>query len=255
MSDSAHVLFETALKEVPTSLRPPVESAWQTLATLLEATPDRAWLKVLPRVLAASDFVARACVREPELLRELLGSGERARAYAAGELAARVSRTLAGVADEAGLKRGLRRVRQYEMVRIAFRDLAGWADLNEVMATLSELADACLEGALTSLTTWLKAPPGFVVLGMGKLGGRELNFSSDVDLIFAYTGDGETANAPTLTAGRASEASRASFSARGPRLGPIGDGRHEQFMRLGQKLVQALSETTDDGFVFRVDMR
>lgn len=223
MSDPAHVLFEAALKEVPASLRPPVESAWQALTALSEVSPDRAWLKALPRVLAASDFVARACVREPELLRELLMSGDLARAYAAGELATRVSRGLAGVTDEVGLKRGLRRVRQREMVRIAFRDLAGWADLNEVMATLSELADACLDGALTSLTAWLKAPPGFVVLGMGKLGGRELNFSSDVDLIFAYTGDG--------------------------------DSRHEQFLRLGQKLVQALSETTADGFVFRVDMR
>ncbi|MEK7262015.1 MAG: bifunctional [glutamate--ammonia ligase]-adenylyl-L-tyrosine phosphorylase/[glutamate--ammonia-ligase] adenylyltransferase, partial [Pseudomonadota bacterium] len=223
MSDPAHVLFEAALKAVPASLRPPVESAWQALTALSEVTPDRAWLKVLPRVLAASDFVARGCVREPELLRELLASGDLARAYAAGELAMRVSRALAGVMDEAALKVSLRRIRQREMVRIAFRDLAGWADLNEVMATLSDLADACLEGALMSLTAWLKAPPGFVVLGMGKLGGRELNFSSDVDLIFAYTGDD--------------------------------DSRHEQFLHLGQKLVQTLSETTADGFVFRVDMR
>ena len=223
MSDPAHVLFEAALKEVPAPLRAPVENAWETLAALSGTTPDRTWLKVLPRVLAASDFIARACVREPELLRELLVSSDLARAYAAGELAMRVSRALAGVTDEAALKVGLRRIRQREMVRIAFRDLAGWADLNEVMATLSELADACLEGALLSLTAWLKAPPGFVVLGMGKLGGRELNFSSDVDLVFTYADDG--------------------------------DSRHEQFLRLGQKLVQVLNETTADGFVFRVDMR
>ena len=223
MSDSPHVLFETALKQVPAPLRAPVENAWETLAVLSGTTPDRAWLKALPRVLAASDFVARACVREPELLRELLVSGNLARAYVPGELAMRVSRALEIVTDESALKVRLRHIRQREMVRIAFRDLAGWADLNEVMAALSELADACLEGALTSLTAWLKAPPGFVALGMGKLGGRELNFSSDVDLIFAYAGDD--------------------------------DSRHEQFLRLGQKLVQALNDPTADGIVFRVDLR
>ncbi|MBI3571095.1 MAG: bifunctional [glutamate--ammonia ligase]-adenylyl-L-tyrosine phosphorylase/[glutamate--ammonia-ligase] adenylyltransferase, partial [Gammaproteobacteria bacterium] len=224
MSNFAHVLFETALKAVPAPLRAPVENAWQALAALSEVTSDHTWLKVLPRVLAASDFVTRACVREPELLRELLVSGDLARACAAGEVTTRVNRALNGVTDEADLKTRLRRVRQREMVRIAFRDLAGWADLNEVMATLSELADACLEGALVSLTTWLKAPPGFVVLGMGKLGGRELNFSSDVDLVFTYAEADETRY-------------------------------HEAYLRVAQKLVQALSETTADGFVFRVDMR
>ena len=63
MSDPAHVLFEAALKEVPAPLRAPVENAWETLAALSGTTPDRTWLKVLPRVLAASDFIARACVR------------------------------------------------------------------------------------------------------------------------------------------------------------------------------------------------
>ena len=67
-------------------------------------TPDRAWLKALPRVLAASDFIAQACVREPELLRGLLVSGNLARAYVPGELAMRVSRALEIVTDESALR-------------------------------------------------------------------------------------------------------------------------------------------------------
>ena len=227
MPDSPHVLFETALKQVPAPLRAPVENAWETLAALSGTTPDRTWLKALPRVLAASDFVARACVRDPDLLRELLVSGDLARAYAVGEPAIRVNHVLEDVADETDLKTRLRRVRQREMLRIAYRDLAGWANLGEVMATLSELADACIDQALAQLVRWLNTPPGFVVLGMGKLGGRELNFSSDVDLIFVYAEDTEGEEA----------------------------SHHEQFVRLAQRLTQALSEATADGFVFRVDTR
>ncbi len=231
MPDSARARFQTAFNQLPEPLRAPVEHAWQTLAShlpeLLGATASREWLDALPRVFAASDFVARACAREPGLLRDLLASGDLARPYAAGELTARVQHALDGVRDEPDLKSRLRRLRRREMVRIAFRDLAGWADLAEVTATLSELAGACIEGALTPLSVWLKAPPGFVVLGMGKLGGRELNFSSDVDLIFAYADAGDSEEA----------------------------SHHERYVRLAQKLAQALSEPTADGFVFRVDTR
>jgi glutamate-ammonia-ligase adenylyltransferase len=127
------------------------------------------------------------------------------------------------------------------MLRVALRDLGGWAELPEVLATLSELADSCIEGALAHLETWAAArygapvgaggsPLRLVVLALGKLGGRELNFSSDVDLMFAYPEEGETA-------------------------GPKRISHHEFFVRLGQTLINALHEATADGFVFRVDMR
>ena len=85
------------------------------------------------------------------------------------------------------------------MVRIAWRDLAGLADLAETTADLSALAEACLDHALAWLYRWQSAaqgvptgadgrPQALVVLGLGKLGAGELNFSSDVDLIFAYPG-------------------------------------------------------------------
>lgn len=125
--------------------------------------------------------------------------------------------------DEAGLKCRLRRLRQRVLLRVMARDLAGTADLAEVCETMSELADTSIRCALGWAERALRAPEGkLVVVGMGKLGGRELNVSSDIDLVFAY---------------------------------PDGSGDHEQFERAGRKLIALLSEITADGFTFRVDMR
>ena len=96
------------------------------------------------------------------------------------------------------------------MVRIAWRDLAGWADLSETMADLSALADACIDQSVSFLHEWQCSENGIptgddgsdqhlVVFGMGKLGGLELNFSSDVDLIFTYPETGVTRNTSRIT--------------------------------------------------------
>jgi len=245
MTDSAQHLFDLAQEKIPIPLRGGVENYWHGLREQLAPLPHagvETWLPALPKVFAASDFVARACVQHPGLLHELVETGDLLRAYGAGELTRRLARELANVADEAALKARLRMLRRREMVRIAWRDLAGLADLSEVMATLSELADACVHEALDKLHAWACArygtprgahsrqPQSLVVLGLGKLGGGELNFSSDIDLIFAYPEEGETAGAQVLS-------------------------NHEFFIRLGQSLIGALHENTADGFVFRVDMR
>ena len=234
--------MNAALAAVPQPLRARVEGQWRELAPHLADLQPGEWLAALPRVFAGSDFVAHACAQRPELLRDLVGSGDLARAYAPGEITARVAAALADAGDETTLKRRLRRLRLRELVRIAWRDLAGRAGLDEVVATLSEFADACMDQALTRLHAWAVdkygaprgadggAPQALVVLGLGKLGGQELNFSSDVDLIFAYPEDGETQGARALS-------------------------NHEFFIRLGQALINALAEPTADGFVFRVDMR
>lgn len=144
--------------------------------------------------------------------------------------------------SEESLMRDLRRIRSREAVRIAWRNIAGWCDLVEVMTTMSELADACIEKALqhayrshcerlgTPLAKTDRNPVGMTVLGLGKLGGRELNFSSDIDLIFAYSEAGETDH---------------------PR--PISN--HEFFLKLARSLIGFLETSTADGYVFRVDMR
>ncbi|MHB1141956.1 MAG: bifunctional [glutamate--ammonia ligase]-adenylyl-L-tyrosine phosphorylase/[glutamate--ammonia-ligase] adenylyltransferase [Sulfuricaulis sp.] len=242
MSDPAQSSFDAALAAIPGPLRGPVSAHWQELAPHVTALPPGQWLETLPRVFAASEFVARGCVQQPALLQELVTSSDLLRAYPAGDLTARVAKFLNDAADEPALKTRLRRLRRREMLRIAWRDLAGWAGLDETLATLSEFADACVDGALARLHAWAVAKSGepqgepsgkpqrLVVLALGKLGGQELNFSSDIDLIFAYPEEGETQGAAPLS-------------------------NHEFFIRLGQSLINALNETTADGFVFRVDMR
>jgi len=242
MSDPAQPSFDAALAAIPGPLRGRVSPHWQELAPHITALPPGPWLDTLPRVFAASEFVARGCVQQPALLQELVTSGDLLRAYPAGDLTARVAKFLNDAADEPALKTRLRQLRRREMLRIAWRDLAGWADLDETLATLSEFADACVDGALARLHAWAVAKSGepqgeqsgkpqrLVVLALGKLGGQELNFSSDIDLIFAYPEEGETQGAAPLS-------------------------NHEFFIRLGQSLINVLHENTADGFVFRVDMR
>ncbi len=245
MTDSAQHHFDLAQEKIPLPLRAGVGNYWHALREQLAHLLRRdyeAWVPVLPRVFASSDFAARLCVQHPEVLQELLKTGDLARAYPAGELTRRVVRELANATDEAALKVRLRLLRRRELIRIAWRDLAGWADLRETLATLSEFADACVHEALEKLHAWACAhsgeprgehsgmPQKLVVLALGKLGGQELNFSSDIDLVFAYPEEGETQGKPALS-------------------------NHEFFIRLGQSLINVLNENTADGFVFRVDMR
>ena len=203
---------------------------------------DPEFHRQLAAVLAFSDFVAERCTRHPRLLTDLTDSGDLQRTSGAGEYAARLARALEGVAEAADLGLRLRRFRGREMVRIAWRDLAGLADLAETTADLSALAEACLDHALAWLYRWQSAaqgvptgadgrPQALVVLGLGKLGAGELNFSSDVDLIFAYPGPGETRGTDRPVA------------------------NDDFFTRLARQLIQVIGHPTADGFVFRVDLR
>ncbi|HXH10228.1 MAG TPA: bifunctional [glutamate--ammonia ligase]-adenylyl-L-tyrosine phosphorylase/[glutamate--ammonia-ligase] adenylyltransferase [Alphaproteobacteria bacterium] len=147
----------------------------------------------------------------------------------------------------------LRRFRKREMVRIGLRDLMRVADLVETTEDLSNLADVCLQGAydvcfaeLTSrygtpmgpIDTGQSVPCEFAILGLGKLGGQELNFSSDIDLIFLYSHDGETV--PHGTSGATTTQAITS---------------HEFFTRLARLLLKAIHDITSDGNVYRVDLR
>ncbi|AFL72791.1 bifunctional [glutamate--ammonia ligase]-adenylyl-L-tyrosine phosphorylase/[glutamate--ammonia-ligase] adenylyltransferase [Thiocystis violascens] len=203
---------------------------------------DAAFAEARARVWEASEFFATATARHPGDFAELIASGDLERAYGEGVLAQRLEAALAGVADELALQKSLRLFRRREMMRIVWRDLAGFAPLSETLEDLSELADACIRQALDRLSDWTHAefgtprdsagrPLRLVVLAMGKLGARELNLSSDIDLIFAFPQGGEVTDGPRRLS-------------------------HEQFfVRLAQRLVQALATQTVDGFVFRVDTR
>ncbi len=196
----------------------------------------------LQRVLAFSDFVAEGVIQEPALLAELAGGGDLDRVYPPDGFRIRATAFLAGPANLDELSARLRRFRRREMVRIAWRDLAGRADLTETTAELSALAEACLDLALEWLHPRLCAdhgepcsadgrPQHLVVMALGKLGARELNFSSDVDLVFAYPAAGET------------------------RGGPAPIDNTDFFTRLARRLIRVIGEVTAEGFVFRIDLR
>jgi len=229
---------------IPAELRDGLGDAWEAFAESsreagLEVPGNPEFCNSLRRIWACSEFAAQACILEPELLHELLASGDLLADYAAGELARKLETLLAETADESGLSRVLRNFRRREMLRIACRDLAGWAPLGEVLGDLSGLADACISRGLATLGQGAlqqaggrarKLSPALVVLGMGKLGAGELNFSSDIDLIFAY---------PEAGPGW-------------PRSLP---GPEAFYLQLGRQLIRALGDRTEHGFVFRVDMR
>ncbi len=248
---------------IPSALADAVENYWlrfvDAIVTLSEVGQSSDLLELcssrpeLGAVWAASDFVAKTCIGAPLLLYDLINSGDLDRLYAPGELTCRIKEALGGCEDEAALHTQLRQIRQREMVRMAWRDLCGVADLEETMQCVSELAESCIGQALLHHNNWLSRRYGqprnkngdmanLIVLGLGKLGGRELNYSSDVDLIFAYDSPGQTApvdNRHDKTTG----------------IDKPGIDNQEFFIKLGRKIVSALDTVTQYGFVFRTDMR
>lgn len=144
---------------------------------------------------------------------------------------------------ESAAAQALRRLRAEVMCVVIERDLRGLAPLAEITGAMTDLAELAIQYGLRTLgddlATTYGRPTGdqsgevqeLVVVGMGKLGGRELNVSSDIDLIFLYDEDGETQG------------------------GSRSLSNHEYFIRLGRRLITLLSEVTADGYVFRVDMR
>jgi glutamate-ammonia-ligase adenylyltransferase len=142
--------------------------------------------------------------------------------------------------DETVLGAALRHLRKQILLKLILRDLNGLADLNEVMQAMTALAEICVQHALNYAMQAAQAQFGeplgtstvqpLLVIGMGKLGGGELNVSSDIDLIFVYPEDGETNGDRKIS-------------------------NHDFFTRVGRRLISLLNELTADGYVFRVDMR
>ncbi len=195
----------------------------------------------LVRVTACSAYAAEILARYPQLLAGLVARGRLARASHTGEIAALVADCASATASEEEILRSLRTVRHRELLRILWRDVSGAATVVESLRDLSDLADAAIGAALAWSTESLRARHGlprtesgelcgFGILGMGKLGGHELNFSSDVDLVFV-------------------------FSEAGHSDGPRPLANEEYFRLLAQRLVGVLSRRTADGFAYRVDVR
>ena len=188
------------------------------------------------RVLLASDFAFDSFVREPELLgAEVLALMADPRNADARAL------NLPTVIDEAMAMKALRHYRRVEALRLIWRDVNGLDSVEQTVAGASALAESCLAAALAYGESVLVRRHGIprsdagsaqrlVVLAMGKLGGGELNFSSDIDLILAYPENGQSDGERALA-------------------------NETFFARLGQMLVKLLAEITADGYVFRVDLR
>ena len=194
------------------------------------------------RVVAASKFADETFQREPELLEDLLGSGDLERSYAEDQYQQVLLEKLSGCEDDNDLNQILRRFRRREMLRILWRDFNRLAHTMETTRDTSLLAEACVQQAQAWWHRELARNHGeprnaggeiqqLIVLAMGKLGARELNLSSDIDLIFCFPEKGNT------------DGEKRALS------------NQEFFTRLGQKLIASLDQVTADGFVFRVDMR
>ena len=188
--------------------------------------------EALPRLFALSDICAARIVRTPEILLWLSQPEVCTRGRSRAEMVAELDRT---VEDDiaAGNFRALRRWKSQEMTRIALRELANVAELEETTAELSQLAEICVREVFAHWNASLRESSGspaaqFAILALGKLGGRELNHSSDVDLIFLYSEEGELS----------------------PRV-----SYHQWFNRLSEKILETFSTPDPEGTLFRVDLR
>ncbi len=202
----------------------------RALARLAERAPDAlinpARRAALAKLALCSDFAIDTLCRQPELL-DTLDDAPAALLLEPGQ--------------EADWPARLRRWRTGESTRLVWRDLRGLDDVDATLAGSSRIADRALQAGVAALSASLAAthgvvrdaagaPQSLVVFGLGKLGGDELNFSSDVDLVYAFPEHGESDGARALDA-------------------------EAWFTRLGQRLAQLLGDVTADGFCHRVDLR
>jgi glutamate-ammonia-ligase adenylyltransferase len=220
-------------------------AALYRLERLLEVAPaplapgDRA---ALLRVLGGSPALAAALAAERDAWAALFTTVDAGARDVGAHRDALAAAGVTGPLPRAALQAGLRRHRRRELVRIGGRDLLGRADVAETVRELTALAEGLVDVAVACVRArlaaewgeaWAPGAPGarraaFCVLGMGKLGGEELNYSSDVDLVYVYECDGEQAPGRTLG---------------------------EFFSRLAEEVTRALGEVTTDGLCVRVDLR
>ncbi|MDC0601810.1 bifunctional [glutamate--ammonia ligase]-adenylyl-L-tyrosine phosphorylase/[glutamate--ammonia-ligase] adenylyltransferase [Aliiglaciecola sp.] len=217
-----------------------IEAHWQRLQDNqpeLELTSTQ--LKTLKRIIGLSDFCAELIINKPSLISTVLATLKNPDGIIDYEV--EISAGLAMADNQSSMEALLRDFRNQYMLQIAVLDLLNLQSTERSLLDISCLADALINGAYD----WLykafcqqygtpQGPHGaqpLLILGMGKLGGKELNFSSDIDLIFCYPSSGEVKG----------------------RRKPL---EHQQFFtKLAQQLIHALDATTQHGRVFRVDMR
>jgi glutamate-ammonia-ligase adenylyltransferase len=207
---------------------------------------------VLCAVLGYSEFLANVLIREPHLLWWVVAPEQLEKALSLEEFRSSASEAIAHTATSDECQEALCRWKYHQLLRIGVRDVLCLASIEEVTRELSDVAHVCIEVAATQAWDELvvrygkpmtegygqvSREAGMCVIGMGKLGGRELNFCSDIDLVFIYDDEGETTG----------EGSQARPSSR--------ISNHEFFNKMGERLVRFLSARGPQGQLFRVDMR
>lgn len=232
------------LSHLPPSLNSVVENFWsdwyQSCKEKSIHPQQDIPLTVLGKTWACSDFVARNCIRYPEIFCALHTEGfESSRTIE--QYQKLVAQVIADSKSDDELMSSLRMLRQQEMMRIAWRDLNALADAETIFHELTDFAEAMVAVTLQHLEKQQAEIFGMpldangeeqslLVFAMGKMGGGELNFSSDIDLIFTFAEDGET-------------------------TGPRHKSHYEFYLFVIRKLVKVLDEVTAGGFVYRVDTR
>ena len=192
-----------------------------------------------------SSFLAETILRYPEWLLQVATSGDLHRVLSAEEISARLIDFLGAEASAAPSPLALARFRRRILLRILLRDVLGMGTLSDIAEELSNLSDAILEYAYQGIRRELSARHGvpmyegpdgkrhecgFAVISLGKLGGKELNYSSDIDLMFLYSANGHTNGADRIA-------------------------NKEFFKKLANLYTELLSTYTAEGFCYRVDLR
>jgi glutamate-ammonia-ligase adenylyltransferase len=202
--------------------------------TLLAENPET--MRLLITLFAESQFLTDLFLNRPELIDTLIRVDLTRVDKSREEMLEELRRAIAEQDDVEGKLNALRRYKAEEFIRIGLHDLGGTLDLMQVLTQLSGLADACLEAALEMTLAELTQKYGavshgqFAIVGGGKLGGRELDYNSDLDLIFVYDAGAEAATSGGLPA-------------------------HEYYVRVGQKLLTYLSAPTEEGIAYKIDMQ
>ncbi|MGE5048685.1 MAG: bifunctional [glutamate--ammonia ligase]-adenylyl-L-tyrosine phosphorylase/[glutamate--ammonia-ligase] adenylyltransferase, partial [Deltaproteobacteria bacterium] len=188
--------------------------------------------RLLLSLFGSSDYLSRQLLRHPELIDQLVLRGAAALVRDKPDLQAELHARLRGLPPddvEAALTE-LRRFHNEEVLRVGLHDVAGALDIEQVSRQLSDLADLCVEACLSLAVSEIEKRYGrrdatMVVIALGKLGGRELGYHSDLDLLFLYSSPGEHA------------------------------GNHEYYARTAQKLISHLTLSLREGILYRIDTR
>jgi len=229
-----------AIGALPPALQAPVGRFFERLAERHpDRSPDESQLASLARVVACSEFAGNVVLGEYDWF---VGHVDTFAAAPDPKALGQFADELAASGDSVEVvKSVLRRFRNRYLLHVLWREVEGLAPLTETLTSLSGLADRALDAATRYAVSQLAARYGncvdadggevpLVILGMGKLGGGELNFSSDIDLVFLFADHGETDGDKTISA-------------------------PDYFGRLSRLIISLLDEPTADGFVFRTDTR